>query len=163
MKINVSKTFLPVFLAAVWISISEYCRYEYILKSVWAAHFQRIGTRFPSAYINNFFWEVWSVMIAFLIFMLSKKFTFIQTGVLTWLTVFVMTWIIMYNLNTLPMGILIYEIPLSILEIFVAAWIIKKFKNKKAVNAVVGFQVNRLLTEETEIGHYFDKDNFIKS
>jgi hypothetical protein len=35
-------------------------------------------------------------------------------------------WVVIGNLNVLPTGILLYAIPLSLLEAFVAAWIIKR-------------------------------------
>ncbi len=45
-----------------------------------------------------------------------------------WIRGFVMIWLVIGNLDVLPMGILPFAIPLSILEAFVASWIIHKLK-----------------------------------
>ena len=41
---------------------------------------------------------------------------------------FVMMWVVIGNLDVLPYGILPYALPLSLLEVFGAAWIIRKFR-----------------------------------
>jgi hypothetical protein len=125
MKI-LKKTILPVFLAAIWISISEFVRNEFIVKSFWAEHYHELGLVFPSEPVNGAIWGIWSFLFAISIFIISRKFTLAQTTFLTWLMAFVMMWVVIGNLGVLPYNLLIYAIPLSILESFVASWIIKK-------------------------------------
>jgi hypothetical protein len=60
------------------------------------------------------------------IFIISKKFSLVQTALISWFVGFVMMWIVIGNLGVLPFGLLPYAIPLSLIESFVAAWIIKK-------------------------------------
>jgi len=41
---------------------------------------------------------------------------------------FVLMWLVIGNINVLPYGILIFAVPLSVLEAFIATLIIKKMK-----------------------------------
>jgi len=120
------KTILPVLIATIWISISEFVRNEFLVKSFWTEHYRSLGLTFPSEPLNGAVWGIWSLLLATAIFILSKKFTLVQTTLLAWLVAFVMMWVVIGNLGVLPYGILFYAIPLSLLEIFVAGWIMRK-------------------------------------
>ncbi|MEI6507686.1 MAG: hypothetical protein WCO54_04330 [Bacteroidota bacterium] len=122
----IKKTILPVLVATVWISISEFVRNEFILKLYWLSHYQHLGLTFPSEPINGAVWGIWSLLFAIAIFVIAKKFTLIETTILSWCVVFPMMWVVIGNLGVLPFGILIYAIPLSILESLLATVIIKK-------------------------------------
>jgi hypothetical protein len=123
----IKNTILPVFLATIWISISEFVRNEYLVKSFWTKHYQDLGLTFPSEPINGVVWGIWSLLFAVAIFIIAKKFTMIQTTFLSWFMAFVMMWVLIGNLGVLPYGLLLYAIPLSILESFIATLIIKNF------------------------------------
>ena len=120
------KTILPIFLATIWISLSEFVRNEFLVKSYWIEHYQKLGLDFPSAPINGAVWGIWSLLFAISIFIINKKFSLIETTLLSWLVGFVLMWVVIGNLNVLPFGFLVYVIPLSLLEAFVASLIIKK-------------------------------------
>lgn len=127
MKI-IKKIILPIFLTTIWISISEFFRNELLLKTFWIKHYQDLGISFPSSPINGVIWGIWSFLFAVAIFILAKKFTIIQTTFLSWFMGFMMMWVVIGNLNILPDApFLLYVLPLSIFESFIAAWIIKKF------------------------------------
>lgn len=117
---------LPVLLATIWISISEFVRNEFIVKSLWTNHYQELGLKFPSEPVNGAVWGIWSLLFAVAIFIFSKKYTLLQTTLLSWLVGFVMMWVVIGNLDVLPYKLLPYAIPLSLIESFVAAWIIRK-------------------------------------
>ena len=120
------KNILPIFLATIWISLSEFVRNEFLLKSYWTEHYSSMGLTFPSEPLNGAVWGIWSLCFAIAIFIVSKKFTFIQTSVLMWFVGFVFMWLVVGNLGVLPFGILVYAIPLSMIEVVVAVIIIKK-------------------------------------
>jgi hypothetical protein len=124
--ISFKKTILPIFLATIWISLSEFVRNELLLKSYWIDHYQKLGLVFPSEPINGAIWGLWSLLFAIAIFVISKKFSLIQTTLLAWLVGFVLIWVVIGNLGVLPYGLLVFAIPLSLLESFIAAYIIKK-------------------------------------
>ena len=125
----IKKTILPILLATIWISISEFVRNEFLVKSYWIKHYQDLGLNFPSGPVNGAVWGIWSILFAIAVFIIARKFTLIQTTFLSWLLAFVMMWVVIGNLGVLPYGILLYAIPLSILESFVAALIIKKLSS----------------------------------
>jgi hypothetical protein len=126
MKI-LKSTILPILLATIWISISEFARNEFLVKSFWTEHYKKLGLIFPSEPVNGAIWGVWSLLFAIAIFIISKKFTLWHTTLLSWFIGFVLMWVVIGNLGVLPYGLLIYTIPLSFLEAFVAVVIIKKF------------------------------------
>ncbi len=120
------KTILPILLATIWISISEFVRNQILLKSFWVQHYQNLGLNFPAKPVNGAVWGIWSFLFAIEIFIVSKKFNVSQTTFLSWFTGFVMMWVTIGNLMVLPYGILLYAVPLSILEAWIATLIIKK-------------------------------------
>jgi hypothetical protein len=121
---------LPVLLAAVWISISEFVRNEFLVKSFWTDHYKTLGLIFPSAPVNGALWGLWSLLFAVAIFIIARRFTLFQTTFLSWFVAFVMMWVVIGNLGVLPYGLLLFGIPLSILESFIAALLIKKLQKE---------------------------------
>ena len=119
-------TILPVLLATVWISVSGFARNEFFLKSYWTGHYEQLGLVFPSEPANGMIWGLWLLLFASAIYVISKRFSLFETTFLSWLVGFVLMWVVTYNLGVLPAGILPFAIPLSLLEAFVAAWIIHR-------------------------------------
>lgn len=122
------KTILPILLATIWISISEFVRNEFLLKSYWTEHYQNMGVVFPSEAINGAIWGLWSLFFAVAIFIISQKFNLWQTTLLSWFVGFVLMWTVVGNMAVLPFRILYFAVPLSILETFLATLIIQKLK-----------------------------------
>jgi hypothetical protein len=119
-------TFLPVLAATAWISVSEFARNEFLLKSLWTAHYQGMGLTFPAAPANGAIWGLWSLLLAILIYILLRRFELVPAALTAWLAGFVMMWVVIGNLGVLPYGILAYAVPLSLVETYVAAWITQK-------------------------------------
>jgi len=122
-------TIRPILLATLWISASEFARNEYLLKSHWIRHYADMGLVFPAEPINGVVWGLWSLLFAVAIFLLSRKFTILQTALFLWFTVFVMMWVVIGNLGVLPFSILGKAIPLSLLETFVATWLVARYSD----------------------------------
>lgn len=123
-------TILPILLATIWISVSEFVRNTFFLHDYWINHYQNLGLTFPEEPINGAVWGIWSLCFAIGIYIISKKFTLIQTTFLSWFFGFVFMWLVVGNMNVLPFGILYFAIPLSILEAFLATFIIVKLSKK---------------------------------
>jgi len=117
---------IPVVLATVWISLSEFVRNEFLLKSLWIKHYEGLGLVFPDGPVNGAVWGLWSLLFAAIIFIISKKFSMVQTVIISWLGGFVMMWVVVGNLGVLPSGLLFAALPLSLLEALIAAFIVKK-------------------------------------
>ena len=125
---------VPILLATVWISLSEFVRNEFLVKSYWVSHYESLGLVFPSAPVNGAVWGIWSLLFAIVVFILSRKYSWVMTALLSWFVGFILMWVVLWNLNVLPPGLLFFAIPLSLLESFVASFII--FKVAKPVNAL---------------------------
>lgn len=125
---TIKSVVLPIFLATTWISISEFVRNSILLNSYWKEHYQQLGMIFPEQPINGAIWGIWSMGFAVVMFIISKKFTFIQSTMLSWFIGFILMWLVIGNLGVLPIAILIYAIPLSILEVFLANYILFRFQ-----------------------------------
>lgn len=118
------KTLVPILAATTWISISEFLRNEFLLKSYWTSHYKSMGLVFPSEPINGAIWGIWSLLFAITIFIISRKFNLLQTASIAWFVGFVLMWIVVGNMGVFPFKILYYAFPLSMLEAFLAAFII---------------------------------------
>jgi len=122
------ETILPILIATVWISISEFIRNEFLLKSHWSEHYANMGLVFPSEPINGAIWGLWSLCFAVAIYFIAQKFSLLQTTLISWWVGFVLMWLVTGNMDVLPLGILAYAVPLSLLECYLAALIIKKLQ-----------------------------------
>lgn len=120
------KTAFPILLATIWISISEFVRNEFFVKNYWNEHYESLGMVFPAEPLNGAVWGIWSLLFAISIYIISKKFTLWQTTFLAWFVGFVLMWVVVWNMGVLPIDILLIAGPLSILEAFLATFIIKK-------------------------------------
>jgi hypothetical protein len=76
-------------------------------------------------------WGVWSLVFAIVIFIVSKKFSLLQTFLLMWVVGFVMMWIVIGNMGVLPFSLLLFAVPLSLLEVLLAVIIVKKIGDNK--------------------------------
>lgn len=110
-----------VLVATIVISVSEFVRNEFLFKSYWVNHYAGLGLVFPSEPINGAIWGLWSLLFAIAILVISRRFTLAQTTGLAWFVGFVLMWVVTANMAVLPMGILIFAVPLSFLETFLAA------------------------------------------
>ena len=126
------KTVLPIFVSTLWISISEFARNELLFKSYWVEHYQKLGLTFPSELINGAVWGLWSLLFAIAIYFLSRKFTLLQTTFLAWFMGFLLMWVVTWNLDVLPVRLLIFAVPLSVLESLLATWIIVKTSRQES-------------------------------
>ncbi len=127
------KTVLPLLLSTIWISVSEFVRNEFIVKSYWIEHYEKLGITFPSEPVNGAFWGIWSLFYAISIFIVSKKFNLIQTTFLSWFFGFVLMWIVVWNMGVFPPSILVFALPLSLIEAFLAGYIIKRLSYHKDI------------------------------
>jgi len=125
---RILKNAMAIVIATIWISISEVVRNEYLVKSYWTKHYQGLGLSFPSASINGVVWGVWSLLFAVIIYIISRKFSLLNTIIIAWLSGFVIMWVVIGNLGVLPFWMLGYAVPLSILEAFIASLIINKMQ-----------------------------------
>jgi len=109
--------------AGIWINASEFLRNQVLLKADWVDHYQSLGITFPSALQNGMVWALWGFLFAAAIYWISRKFSVVQTTLISWFMAFVLMWVVTWNLNVLPAAILWYAVPLSLVETLVGSWI----------------------------------------
>ena len=120
------KTILPILLVGIWINISETARWLFLIKSYWIEHYEKMNLVFPNEPINAIIWMIWGFFFAIVIFVVSRKFNPLKAAIISWIVVFVMLWIVLWNINVLPVKILWYVVPLSFIEAYIGALICKK-------------------------------------
>jgi predicted neutral ceramidase superfamily lipid hydrolase len=121
-----SRRIIAVILTGIWVNVSEFFRNEILLKKYWVDHYQSLGMTFPAQPQNGMIWVAWGFLFAIAIYVISRKFSLIQTTLVSWFMAFVMMWVVTWNLNILPSAILISAIPLSLLEAFIGSYICMK-------------------------------------
>jgi hypothetical protein len=120
---HLKRTFIPIVATGLWVNLSETLRWVFLVRSYWVEHYETMNLVYPDTAINGLVWMVWGFLIAVTIFILSTKFDLLKTVFLTWFVVFVMGWLVLWNMDTLPTGILVFVVPLSLLEIYIGALI----------------------------------------
>ena len=128
MKKASNKQYIAVILASIWISLSEFIRNEFFLKNYWINHYELLGLQFETLAINGVLWFVWSILLAIFLYKLLQKYTLKEVLFLSWIPVFLMMWITVFNLQVLPLALLLFAIPLSMLELYLAILIIRSLK-----------------------------------
>jgi hypothetical protein len=113
-----------ILIATIWSVLSEFFRNELLFKHVWAHHFQSLGLTFPSAPLNGAIWGLWSLVFVVGLRIILTRFSLVSGALLAWLMGFVLMWLVTGNLLVLPLTLLVYAIPLSLFEVFVAAWLL---------------------------------------
>ena len=121
-----SRSIIAVVLSGIWVNASDFFRNEDLLKRYWVDHYQSLGMTFPSEPQNGMVWVAWGFLFAIAIYLISRKFNLIQTTLISWFMAFVLMWVVTWNLNILPSAILIYAVPLSLLEAFIGSYICRK-------------------------------------
>jgi hypothetical protein len=122
-----SRSIIAVILTGIWVNASEFLRNEVLLKTYWIDHYRSLGLTFPSEPKNGIIWVIWGVFFAIAIYLISRKFNLIQSALISWFTAFVLMWLVTFNLSVLPPNtILLFAVPLSLLEAFIGSYICLK-------------------------------------
>jgi hypothetical protein len=111
--------------AAAWIVASEFIRNELLFKSLWVNHYAGLNLTFQTRPLNGVLWMVWSLIAAVVLQQLLGRFSARRAVALTWIALFPAMWITLFNLQVLPLGLLVFAVPLSVIELAIATWIIR--------------------------------------
>ena len=104
---------------------------DVICKTRYDIHFKAANLVLPNEPINNILWLIWGIIIAVMIFIISKKFKVLQTTFIVWIIVYVMHWIALWNMAVLPINILLLAVPLTFINVLVGALISNRFISKE--------------------------------
>jgi hypothetical protein len=128
------KIIVPILVTGIWINISETVRWMFLVESYWLEKYQILNLTFPNETINMIAWMLWGFFHATVIFILSRRYNLFHTAVLSWFVAFVMMWLVVWNVGVLPTGMLWFNIPLSLLEAFIGAYICIRFFKLREVS-----------------------------
>lgn len=131
---NYKKTIWQIFVISIWINIFESLRWILFAKPDVDTYFKAANLVLPNQPINNILWLIWGIIIAVMIFIISKKFSVLQTTFIVWITVYVMHWIALWNMTVLPINILWLAVPLTFINVLIGVLISKYFHNKEINN-----------------------------
>lgn len=138
--------------SAVWIALNEFPRDHLLLIDQWTTHYASKGLTFAGEPVSRAVWGFWSLSFEVAIFFMARRFSLLETGALAWGAGYVVMWLVVGNLGMLPMSILHYAIPWSLLKAFGAVWIVKK-RVKVVVLNVGGMVMNRSLPEADQLNY----------
>lgn len=114
--------------SSISIGAFEFVRNQVFLIDQWKNHYASFGRQFATEPINGAMWMVWAFVFSFGISELLKVMGLVKTIILSWIFGFVLMWIVIGNMGVLPFSILPYAIPLSLIEVCSAAWIIQRIE-----------------------------------
>ncbi len=121
------RTILAILASTVWISIHEFLRNQLLLIAHWTDHYEGMGLTFPGEPLNGAMWGIWALCFSIALLIVAKRYTLVETAAIGWLVGFVLMWIVVGNLGVLPFSVLPYAIPWSMVEVFGAVWLLKKW------------------------------------
>jgi hypothetical protein len=130
---NFKKAFWQVLLVSLWVNIFETLRWMLFAKPDIDIHFKAANLVLPNEPVNNILWLIWGIIIAVMIFIISKKFKVLQTTFIVWIIVYVMHWIALWNMAVLPINVLWLAVPLNFINVLVGALICNRFLRKENI------------------------------
>jgi hypothetical protein len=128
---NFKKALWQILLVSLWINISETLRWMILAKPDIDNHFKAVNLVLPDEPINYILWSVWGVIIAVMIFVISKKYKVLQTTFIVWIIVYVTHWIALWNFSVLPLNILWLAVPLTFINVFVGTSICSRLQSRE--------------------------------
>ena len=130
---NFKKAIWQILIVSLWVNIYETLRWILFAKPDIDMHFKAANLVLPNEPINNFLWLIWGIIIAAIIFIISKKFKVLQTTFIVWIIVYVTHWIALWNMAVLPLNVLWLAVPLTFINVLVGSLICSRFLSKENI------------------------------
>lgn len=130
---NYKKSIWQILIVSLWINIFETLRWLLFAKPDIDMHFRTANLVLPNEPLNNILWLIWGIMLAVMIFIISKKYKVLQTTFIVWITVYVLHWIALWNMAVLPINILWLAVPLTFINVLIGVLICKYFHNNEEI------------------------------
>jgi len=124
------KTIWQITILSVWINVAETIRWIVFAKPYFVSHYQKMNIEPPSGLLYLIIWFVWGVLLALLVYIISRKFSLIETTIIVWLSVFSGIWIMLFNQSLVTFPILFAIAAFCFIEIFIAVLITKYFQTR---------------------------------
>lgn len=102
----------------------QFAQNQLLFLGLWQDLFRSHGLIFATTPLNGLLWTLWSLLHAYLVRELMASRPFRQAVLGAWLISFVMMWCALYNLQALPLRLLLAAVPISLGATYVSAKII---------------------------------------
>lgn len=120
------KNAIAILAAAVWISLLEFLRDQYFVQSYRIEQNQLHGFMYREEPLMGSASGIWSLFLAIFIFLMTRKLNQWHATIAAFTGCVLLMWIINGDLRVLPARLLLFALPLIVLESFMAVWIIRK-------------------------------------
>lgn len=126
-------------ITSIWVNLSEVFRYFIIVMPTMRRDLAEIPDVAPMDLLVFSIWGIWdTVLTASIVFItwlcnhvyVENTRSILVSGMVCWVMFFLLFWIGMVNMNLASPELLLFTLPLSMLETFVAAWIALKLIKK---------------------------------
>ena len=133
---------LGILLTALWINASEVFRYFVVVIPRTRAFLPMVPDVAPMNLTVFGIWFAWDTVLTVNVVVLTwlaisamgkNKKSILIGGLLSWSQFFLLFWIAMVNMNLSPPHLLLLTLPLSLLEMVIAAWIFTHFVKADSV------------------------------
>jgi hypothetical protein len=113
-----------VLAAGLWMTAVQFVQNQLLFLGLWQSLFEDHGQTFTTAPVNGVLWTVWSLLHAYIVreFLVVRSLKLAVLG--AWCVSFPMMWCALYNLQALPLRLLLAAVPISLGATFVSAQII---------------------------------------
>lgn len=113
-----------VLAAGLWMTAVQFVQNQVLFLGLWQSLFEDHGLAFTTTPVNGLLWTVWSLLHAYIVreFLVSRSFKPAVLG--AWLVSFPMMWCALYNLQVLPLGLLLAAVPISLAATLISAKIV---------------------------------------
>jgi hypothetical protein len=132
---NIKHFVLTTLIVSIWINISEVFRYFIIVKQMMQEYLAMLPGAIPMNWIVFASWGIWdtilTTLVVFIYWLVAQCFgnnlmSTIISATTSWALFFLLFWLGMVNMGLSPISVALIALPLSLLEMIVASWILSK-------------------------------------
>jgi hypothetical protein len=126
---------LTILIVSIWIDISEVFRYFVIVKPMMQEYLSMLPGAIPMNWIVFAIWGIWdtilTTLVVFIYWLVAQRFgnnlmSTVISATTSWALFFLLFWLGMVNMGLSPISVALIALPLSLLEMIVANWILSK-------------------------------------
>jgi hypothetical protein len=132
---NIKHFVLTTLIVSIWVNISEVFRYFVIVKPMMQEYLAMLPGAIPMNWTVFAIWGIWDTiltsLVVFIYWLVAQRFgnnlmSTIISATTSWALFFLLFWLGMVNMGLSPISVALIALPLSLLEMIVASWILSK-------------------------------------
>jgi hypothetical protein len=132
---NIKHFVLTTLIVSIWVNISEVFRYFVIVKPMMQEYLAMLPGAIPMNWTVFAIWGIWDTiltsLVVFIYWLVAQRFgnnlmSTIISATTSWALFFLLFWLGMVNMGLSPISVALIALPLSLLEMIMASWILSK-------------------------------------